>query len=355
MTHQVLVAGGAGFIGCRLAVSLARHNPDWSVVAFDNLSRRGSELNLSRLGAAGVQFVHGDIRCQEDLCRASLESQTVIDCAAEPSVLAGYHEPRRLIEHNLIGTLNLLEKARLWGARFVFLSSSRVYPIRALLSLVLRETPDRFVLCESQTVPGVSSAGVSEAMDLTGFRSLYGASKLSGEHLVEEYHHAFGLPAVINRCSIVSGPGQMAKSDQGVFALWVAAHVYQRPLRYIGFGGQGLQVRDVIHVDDLADLIELQLRRFDEVNGETFNVGGGPERSLSLKETTRLCASITNTHLDVSTELETRPGDVPWIVADSRRIRQRLDWCPQRSARETLEDTAGWIIDNRESLKSVLE
>ncbi len=354
MSEQILVAGGAGFIGSRLAIALAKRRPDTAIVAIDNLTRRGSELNLGHLAAANVKFVHGDIRCPEDLEGASLESHVVIDCSAEPSVLAGYEAPNRIVQHNLVGTAILLEQARKWNARFVFLSTSRVYPIAALCSLKLTETEVRYELEDAQPMDGVSGEGIAESMSLVGHRSLYGATKLAGELLVEEYHHAFGIPTVINRCGVVAGPGQMARADQGVFSLWAAAHVFNRPLKYIGFGGRGLQVRDLIHVDDLVDLICLELDQFSEVDGQTFNVGGGASRSLSLRETTDLCAELSGNRMQFGSEPANRPGDIPWFITDARPIQQRLSWRPSRSAANTLEDIIRWIRDDQESLSAIL-
>lgn len=351
---RVLIAGGAGFIGSRLAVALAGRHTGWRITALDNLVRRGSELNLRLLAGAGVEFVHGDIRSAEDLDAPKLEADTVIDCSAEPSVLAGYAAPARMVQNNLVGTAVLLEHARRCHARFVFLSTSRVYPIAALAALPLREAGERWDLAADAPAPGVSRAGVAEDFTLIGHRSLYGATKLAAEHLVEEYHHACGLPAVVNRCGVVAGPGQMARSDQGVFSLWAAAHVLGRPLAYIGFGGQGRQVRDLIHIDDLVELIDLELQRFAEVDGQVFNVGGGPQRSLSLREATGLCAALTGNRVPLASQPENRPGDIPWFITDARRIEQLLGWRPCRSAEQTLEDIVRWIRDQKEALADVL-
>lgn len=358
MTTSILVSGGAGFVGSRLATLLARGRPAGAVVALDNLRRRGSELNLRHLADAGVEFVHGDIRCLEDLDDQRLEAETLIDCSAEPSVLAGYEAPRQVVQNNLVGTANLLEHTRRVGARFVFLSTSRVFPIAPLAALPLDETDTRFELAANQrsdqTLPGISSHGVSEAFPLSGHRSLYGATKLSGELLIAEYAEAFGVSAVVNRCGVVAGPGQMARSDQGVFALWAAAHLLQRDLAYIGFGGHGRQVRDLLHVDDLADLVAIQLDRFDEVAGETFNVGGGPARALSLLETTALCETLTGHRLAMGADPATRPGDIPWFITDARRVQARLGWEPTRSAERTLEDIIAWIREDEANLARVL-
>ena len=195
-----------------------------------------------------------------------------------------------MVQANLVGAFNCLEVARRAGAQLVFLSTSRVYPVAALRSLALVEAESRFELSGVQRLPGASGAGVSEGFPLAGSRTLYGSTKLAAELLIEEYRDAYGLRAVVNRCGVIAGPWQMGKVDQGVFTHWMLAHYFGRPLRYIGFGGHGKQVRDLIHVADLLELLDEQLRDPDAWDGAVVNVGGGRERSLSLLETTELCA-----------------------------------------------------------------
>src|SRR5262249_29510702 len=183
--------------------------------------------------------------------------------------------------------------ARKRGAGFILLSTSRVYPVAALNRLVLEEHTKRFELRDHQEMPGASRDGISESFPLEGARTLYGATKLAAELLVTEYVESFGLRAVANRCGVIAGPWQMGKVDQGVFAYWVFAHLLRRPLRYLGFGGSGKQVRDVIHVEDLVELLDEQIRTLDHWRGGIYNVGGGRASSLSLVELTELCQEIT--------------------------------------------------------------
>ena len=230
MSRIVLITGGAGFVGSSLGLGLAQRHPDWQILALDNLKRRGSELNLPRLKQANIQFVHGDIRNIEDLDPVALQPDLILECSAEPSVLAGYTSPDYLLQTNLVGTINCLELARQTQADFIFLSTSRVYPIAALKSLKLSELPTRFEMALEQTIPGVSPLGIAEDFPLQGYRSLYGTTKLASELLIEEYRQAYGLNAIVNRCGVLTGPWQMGKVDQGVFVLWVAAHYFQKPL-----------------------------------------------------------------------------------------------------------------------------
>ena len=273
------MTGGAGFVGASLCLTIARSHPSVEVVALDSLKRRGSELNLARLREAGVRFVHGDVRSREDLL--GLEpTQAIIECSAEPSVLAGMGGGADyVVQTNLIGAHNCLELARRDGAQMIFISTSRVYPVAPQQRLALREDETRFSLLAEQPVAGASAAGISEAFPLEGARTLYGTTKLAAELLVGEYADSFGIRTVVDRCGVIAGPWQMGKVDQGVFTHWLLSHHTGRPLSYIGYGGTGKQVRDVLHIDDLCDLILDQLADPDGWHGATVNVGGGVEGS----------------------------------------------------------------------------
>jgi len=351
---QVLVTGGAGFIGANVAVGLASRHPDWQIAAFDNLRRGGAELNLPRLREAGVAFVHGDVREPADL-HAVGELDVLLECSAEPSALAGIGgSPDYVVKSNLLGAYNCLELARRHSAYFVFLSTSRVYPVRRLSSLVLEETATRFELALEQTLAGVSPAGIAEEFPLDGARTIYGTTKLAAELLIEEYRAAYALRAVVNRCGVIAGPWQMGKVDQGVFTYWMLAHHFRRPLQYIGFGGQGKQVRDLLHVEDLLELLDEQFQDPERWDGATVNVGGGRHCSLSLRDTTGLCAEITGNTIEVGSIEETRPGDVPVYISDCRRLFGLTRWRPHRGARDVLADTHAWICAHEDALRRSL-
>ena len=352
---KILILGGAGFVGSSLAVGLKSAYPDWTVVCFDNLRRRGSELNLPRLRHSGIQFVHGDIRSSTDLDPQALGApETVVDCSAEPSVLAGVTSPQYVIQTNLAGTVNVLELCRQLGARLLFISTSRVYSVPALRALKLIEQPTRFCLAAEQTEPNVSAAGVKEEFSIRGFRSLYGTTKIASEMLIEEYREAFGLKAIINRCGVLTGPWQMGKVDQGVFVLWMAAHYFRKNLEYIGFGGTGKQVRDLLHIDDLLRLVTHEIVHFDELAGELFNVGGGAECSLSLLETTELCREITGQTIEIRKTKNERPADVAWFITENSKVMRRTGWIPQHKPRRILQDIHNWIKQEEAILRPVL-
>ena len=353
--REVLITGGAGFVGSNLALWFKTRYPELRVIALDNLRRRGSELNLPRLREHGVEFVHGDVRNSEDVRFDARNIDLILECSAEPSVLAGYGDgPNYVIATNLVGTVNCLELARRAGADMIFLSTSRVYPIAALNAVATEEADTRFTAIPEQKVPGVSERGVSEVFPLDGTRSLYGATKLCSELLIAEYGAMYGLRFVINRCGVLAGPWQMGKVDQGVFALWVAAHRFGRELSYVGWGGTGKQVRDLLHVDDLCELLETQLTRFDNVAGQTFNVGGGVDNSLSLLEATRICQEITGRALSVRSVPETRSADVKWYIGDNQKVAKATGWQPKRTPHDILVSIDNWLAEAGPAVQHLL-
>jgi CDP-paratose 2-epimerase len=351
---KVLVTGGAGFVGSSLALMLRRERPDIEVCAFDNLRRRGSELTLSRLADAGVDFVHGDVRSAGDVAGVG-PVDLVLECSAEPSVHAGYDgTPTYVVETNLQGTIHCLEAARKHRADVIFLSTSRVYPIAALRALPLERHAERFELPPSASGTGWSADGVTTDFPLTGQRTLYGATKLASELLIEEYRALYGLRTIVNRCGVIAGPWQMGRVEQGFVVFWAARHLLGGRLDYTGFGGEGLQVRDVLHVADLCDLIRLQVADPSRYDGGVFNVGGGRERSVSLRELTRMCAERAGRGLTPGRLAETAPADVPYYVTDNARVTAATGWAPRRGLPVLLDDIFAWMRECGDMLKPVL-
>lgn len=348
----MLVTGGAGFVGSSLAIGFKEKYPSLAVIVIDNLKRRGSELNIRRLRETGVEFYHGDIRNPEDL-DIGRPFDILIDCSAEPSVLAGYTQgPYYLIQTNLSGTINCLELARKNKADIVFLSTSRVYPYKALNEIKVTETSSRYVWDENQdvhSIRGWSTRGITTDFALSGPKSLYGATKLCSELIIEEYADMFGLKAVINRCGVIAGPWQFGKVDQGVFTLWMLAHYFKKELSYIGFSSPGKQVRDLLHIQDLFALIEAQVLSLS-TGCKTFNVGGGYDISLSLLETTNLCEEITGNHIDIRSDQNTREADVIIYITDNKRVSDNYGWHPNRTGKQILADIFDWIKVNEAEL-----
>lgn len=351
---KVLITGGCGFVGSNLALKIRNDFPRSEILVLDNLKRRGSELNINRLSEFRIKFIHGDIRKSEDL-NVTDHLDLIIDAAAEPSVLAGLNGGTEyLYETNLSGTFNILNLAAKKKAKLIFLSTSRIYPIKNILDSKINELETRFEFSDKSGVHGISSNGINEELNLTGARTIYGTTKLSSEFLIKEYEESFGIEAIVNRCGVISGPHQMGKVDQGFVVLWLARHYWKKDLSYIGFGGTGKQARDIIHIDDLADLISLQIKSFNTFSGETFNVGGGNEISSSLLEFTDICEEITGNKINFNKVRDNRPGDIPLYISDCSKLFNVTNWRPKKSIKALASDVFEWIHDNEKQLKPIL-
>jgi CDP-paratose 2-epimerase len=352
---RILITGGAGFVGSSLALMLKRERADVQVAAFDNLKRRGSELALDRLRAHSVDFVHGDVRSPDDVADAGA-FDLLLECSAEPSVHAGYHgSPAYVLQTNLTGTINCLEAARRQHADVIFLSTSRVYPIAGLRALPLERRGARVDIADDASGTGWSSRGITREFPLLpGSRSMYGATKLASELIIEEYRAMYGLRTIVNRLGVVSGPWQMGKVDQGFLVLWAARHLYGGGLTYTGFGGEGVQVRDVLHVADLYDLLRRQITDIDRYSGSVHNVGGGREQSVSLAELTALCRERAGGAVSIASDARTSDADVPYYITDNSAITAATGWTPARSVATLLDDVFAWLRDHRATLEPVL-
>jgi CDP-paratose 2-epimerase len=271
-------------------------------------------------------------------------------------VHAGIGEsPRYVLDTNLGGAVNCLEFARERCGGVIFLSSSRVYSLAPLRALPLVTEPTRLDLPEgAPATSGLSRAGIAEQFAVDGPRSYYGASKLAAELLCQEYAAHGKLPVVIDRCGVIAGPGQFGKTDQGVFTLWVARHAYGRPLKYTGFGGKGLQVRDLLHPADLADLVLRQLESMQRVSGRTFNVGGGRAGAVSLQEYTQLCRELTGREVPIEEDSVTAEVDIPWYITDHARVSEFLGWSPSRPPRAIVTDIYQWLRANQQALSGLI-
>ena len=257
----------------------------------------------------------------------------MIDAAANPSVLAGVDgrtSSRQLVEHNLGGTVNMLEFCKQHRAGFTLLSTSRVYSIAALAALPVEARDNAFRLAAPATgfPAGVSAAGVAETFSTQAPVSLYGATKLASEALALEYGEAFGLPVFVNRCGVLAGAGQFGRADQGIFAYWINAWLRRRSLNYIGFGGHGHQVRDCLHPRDLVPALLQQLRAPKITAADRIaNFSGGAGSAMSLRQLSDWSAANLGAHT-VGADSAPRPFDLPWMVLDSAKAARLWQWHP---------------------------
>ena len=349
---RILISGICGFVGSTVARELlaAGHQ----VTGFDNYIRAGSETNREPLEKLGAKIITADLRYAREI-DALPAADFVIDAAANASVLAGVDgktSSRELVDHNLVGTINLLEYCKAKQAGFILLSTSRVYSIAPLTALPVTPVQGAFRLAPNAgaLVPGVSAAGLDETFATTAPISLYGATKLASEALALEYGEAFGFPVFINRCGVLAGAGQFGRADQGIFAYWINAWLRQRPLKYLGFGGHGYQVRDCLHPRDLVPVLEKQFRAPTLVASDRIaNFSGGAASAMSLKQLSDWCSQRFGPQ-PVVADGSTRPFDIPWIVLDHAKATRLWQWRPTTSPSSILAEIAshaeknpGWL------------
>ncbi|HYC70212.1 MAG TPA: NAD-dependent epimerase/dehydratase family protein [Opitutaceae bacterium] len=349
---RILISGICGFVGSTVARALqatGRHE----IAGFDNYIRPGSETNREPLQRLGIAVQTAELR--DAAAMAALPpADFVIDAAANPSVLAGVDgrtSSRELVEHNLYGTVNLLEYCKERKAGFILLSTSRVYAIEPLAKLAVTPVEGGFIPTPGAALPaGLGAAGLSESFPTQAPVSLYGATKLASEALALEYGETFGLPVFVNRCGVLAGAGQFGRADQGIFAYWINSWLRRRPLKYLGFGGHGHQVRDCLHPRDLVPLLEAQFAAPRIPAGDrVVNVSGGAGSAMSLRQLSDWCARRFGPH-PVAPDGSPRPFDIPWIVLDHAKATRVWDWRPATPASEILEEIArhaeqnpGWL------------
>ena len=340
---RVLVTGICGFVGSTLTAAIREVAPEIEIFGIDNFIRPGSELNRAELKRRGIKVHHADLRSQSDL-EALPSADFVIDAAANPSVLAGVDgqtSSRQLLEHNLNGTINLLEYCKAHKAGFMLLSTSRVYAIEPLAGLPVKVENRAFVPdLAADLPPGVSLAGVSEQFSTRPPLSLYGTSKLASELLALEYSGTFGFPVWINRCGVLAGAGQFGRADQGIFSYWINSYLRRRPLKYIGFGGSGCQTRDCLHPADLVPVLLKQMRLGSQGDlPRIVNLGGGSGGAMSLAQLSDWCADRFGEH-EIAIDSTPRLYDIPWMVMDSSLAAATWDWKPATPVDAILSEIA---------------
>jgi CDP-paratose 2-epimerase len=354
---HVLVTGGCGFIGSHVALHLRAKG--YRVSVMDNLVRRGAEQNIAILEQHGVFFFHGDVRNPEDLANLPAGIELICDTSAQSSVVTGYANPLFDITNNGLGAIRILEYARLGRIPMIFWSSNRVYGADRLNALPRLETPTRFdydpdawnLLPVEQRPPGFQPIhGVSEEFSIDGAqRSIYGLSKLIADAACQEYAQAYDLPIVVNRFGVISGIGQFGKVDQGWVVWWAIAHWFALPLTYLGWRGK--QVRDILFVEDMLDLLDLQIAQIFKFRGEVFNVGGGHANSISLVEATGSMREISSRSTLITHSDKARQGDIVLYFTDNRKAIQQLGWKPKTDLQTGFARIFDWIRENEGELR----
>ena len=330
---KILITGGCGFVGSNLAVYLKEKFKKAKIYTLDSLIRKGSQQNRKRLKKLKIQNFNIDISKNNKLKKIK-KFDLIIDCCAEPAINASYKDPDRVFNTNLIGTFNILKKCVKDKSNLIFLSSSRVYSITRL----------REILKKSKIYKPLNiKKTINESFDTSEPSSLYGFTKLASEKLIKEIFYKRNLKYIINRFGVIAGPWQFGKEDQGFASLWVAKHFFNRKLKYIGFGGRGHQIRDLIHIDDVCNIISLQIRKLKKIHNNTFNIGGGIKNAISLRDLTMKCEKLTKNKIPFKKITSTSIYDIPYFVTDNKKIYQKYKWKPRKSIDEILDDIYIWL------------
>ena len=334
---KILITGGCGFVGSNIAIYLKKKLKKVKICSLDNLMRRGSDQNRNRLLEHNIKNYKFNIEDYKKI-KTLGKFDLIIDCCAEPAIEVSKKEPDRVFNTNLIGTFNILKKCLNDKTNIIFLSSSRVYSIEKLRSLVKNLNIRKPLKIKKK---------ISEAFETDSASSLYGFTKVASEKLIKEFFFNSKLKYIINRFGVIAGPWQFGKQDQGFVSLWMARHFFKKKLSYIGFGGNGHQIRDIIHINDVCEIIYLQIKRIKKIHNKTFNIGGGKKNIVSLKNLTTKCEKITKNKIPMTKVKKTSLFDIPYFVTDNSKIYKFYKWKPIHGIDILLYDIYTWLKENR--------
>ncbi len=336
---KILITGGCGFVGTNLALFLK--SKGFFIESLDNLTRKGSRFNYNLLKKQKIKNYKiniSDFNKVKKLPKYDL----IIDCCAEAAVEISKKEIDKVINTNLVGTINILKKSKKDISKIIFISSSRIYPIREINKIIKNKNIKKKIKIKKM---------FNEKDKITGPKTIYGLTKLSSEMLIEEFSYAFNLKYLINRCGVISGPLQFGKQDQGFVSLWIWKHLNKKKLNYIGYGGYGNQVRDVLHIHDLCELIILQIKKFNKIHNKLFTIGGSKKSYTSLINLTKLCQNITGNKIKIGKIKKTSIYDIPYYLSDNKVVTKTYKWKPKRDIYKVVNDTFLWLKNNKLNIK----
>ena len=342
MKKKILITGGCGFIGANLCIYLK--NKNYLVYSMDNLSRPGSRYNLKLLKSLRIKNFKIDISNYKKI-NLLPKFDLVIDCCAEAAVELSRKDIDKVINTNLLGTINILKKIKKDKSNIIFLSTSRVNSINEINKIFPNNKLKNKLKIKKL---------FDENFQTKSPKSIYGLTKHASEMFIEEFSYAFNIKYIINRLGVVSGPLQFGKQDQGFISLWLWNHITKKNLKYIGYNGLGNQVRDVIHIKDLCEIIEIQIRKFNKINNKLFTIGGSSNNAISLKDLTKICQKITNNKVKFTRIKKTSLYDLPYYVTSNRSISNFYNWKPKKNLNAILSDTYNWLYSQKEIIKKYM-
>lgn len=335
---KTIITGGAGFIGSNAASRYLQRGDE--VVVIDNLSRQGGEKNLEWLKAQGrLTFVQADIRNADEMNRvfnSHRDSDAVLHLAGQVAVTTSVEDPRADFEANATGTLNVLEAARLANieAPILFSSTNKVYG--GMESVGVAAYNGRYAYA---ALPN----GVDEEQNLD-FHSPYGCSKGAADQYVRDYSRIYGMKTVVFRQSCIYGYRQLGVEDQGWVAWFTIAAVLGKPITIYG---DGKQVRDVLFVDDLLDAYDAALRNIDRTSGKVYNIGGGPQNVMSVREVLEFLDRKQNRQVPFNLA-DWRPGDQRVYISNIAKAKTDFGWEPKICSAHGLDLLYDWVVANTE-------
>ncbi len=337
---KIAILGGNGFIGSNLSIYLKNKFKNIDIISVDNNSGKGSKFNQKRLTDYKIKILKKNLSKKNSLDNVG-KIDIFINCCSDPTVENSKKKNSDVVDNNFLTTLNMLNHAVKFKSKIIYFSTSRVYSIESINKLINNRNLKNKVTVRKK---------INENFNTSGIRTIYGLTKLFSEEIIKEFSYLHNLKYIINRCGIITGPWQFGKKEQGLFSFWMKKHITKKPIKFIGYGGYGNQVRDALHIDDLNLLIFKQIKKINKVNNITFNVGGGLKNTISLKDLTKKCEKITGNSCLKTKIKKTSNYDIPYYVTDNNKVSKTYNWKPLKNINVILKDIYYWMLKNKNLL-----